>query len=109
MLELETRGAVVLRNLKNMNPELWKEYTQQPAFKWEMFPLKDALVDWDDLSFHKILTCVNHPRSRFITKNPWSRSVFMIRGVAGGPEMIDEECDCPFDDMRYIIDGMRYI
>lgn len=106
MLALETRATVLLRKLKNGDSELWKEYTGQPAFKWEMIPLKDAPVDWDDFSFHKILTCVNHPRTRFTTKNPWYRSIFTDCGISGAPMYLDKECKCPFNDMRYI--GKEY-
>ena len=68
----------------------------------ELVILKDAPVDWDDRSFHKVLTCVNHPEARWLTKNPWDRSIFVRKGANGGDIETDPECDCPFSDLRYI-------
>lgn len=105
MRQLESKGAVVARRLASQSPELFE--FPQPIFSWEMVTFDEARiardVDWDDLSTHKTLTCVNHPKSRYSTKNPWSRSVFCHKGANGGDAMFDEECNCPFSDMRVVI------
>lgn len=58
--------------------------------------LADAPTDWNDFSFHKQMTCVNHPELRWTSKNPWHRSIFFVSW------MIASECSCPFTDMRYV-------
>jgi hypothetical protein len=50
---------------------------------------------WDDRSFMKELRCVNHPKARYLTKNPYDRSIFVDGNF---------ECDCPLSDMRVYVD-----
>lgn len=102
MLALETRGAFMARKLHESDPKLFRP-AGQPVFRWEMVALKDAPVDWEDRSFHKTLTCVNHPRARWSTKNPWDRSIFVDKGQNGGEPMFDTECSCPFSDLRMVV------
>src|SRR4051812_24163559 len=49
---------------------------------------------WDDRSFMKELRCVNHAEARYLTKNPYDRSIFVIGPI---------ECDCPLSDMRVFV------
>jgi hypothetical protein len=55
------------------------------------------------------LACKNHPNLRWITKNPWVRSLHYI-----GTESADEdlwsvpECACPMDDLL-VIEPFRVI
>lgn len=50
----------------------------------------------DDYSFHRWLTCVNHPKARFSTKNPWDRSVHVQNDVG-------HACQCGIEDLRVIV------
>lgn len=54
---------------------------------------------WDDLSTLKELTCVNHPTARYLTKNPWTRSLHFVQAAEG---FDFTECPCPFSDLRVI-------
>jgi hypothetical protein len=102
MKALETKGTVLQRRLHESDPKLFSLPTKR-LFPWEMVPLKDASIDWEDRSYHKTLTCVNHPRARWSTKNPWDRSIFPHKGPSGGEPMFDEECECPFGDLRVVL------
>jgi len=101
MLQLETRKAVVCRRLAAEHPELFERGVH--LLPWEYTTFKDANVDWEDRSYHKTLTCKNHPRSRWTTKNPWDRSIFPVKGVYGVDMIADEECLCAFSDLRVVI------
>jgi hypothetical protein len=88
------------RHLNESDPELFP--IAERLFPWEMLTLMGAGIDWEDRSYHKILACVNHPRTRYSTKNPFDRSVFMLKGVNGGDGFFDEDCACSFKDMRVV-------
>ena len=67
----------------------------------ELRELKDV-PDWDDLSTMKTLTCRNHTGARYVTKNPWTRSLHFVKGdPTVGPTT---ECSCDFDDLVQIIE-----
>jgi hypothetical protein len=66
----------------------------------EMHPVAD--FDFVDMEM-KELTCKNHPLAVYLTKNPWSRGLHFIQGPNGLTSLLDEECDCPFDDLRVVI------
>lgn len=53
----------------------------------------------NDYSYHRTLTCVNHPQQRWFTKNPYDRSIFYMPS-AGDPT----ECRCPADDLRVVVE-----
>ena len=59
-------------------------------------------VDFSSMK-HRKLTCVRHPWERFTTKNPFERSIFFLQGIHGLMAAIDEQCDCPFTDLRVVI------
>ncbi|MFG3405629.1 hypothetical protein [Streptomyces sp. NPDC048142] len=61
--------------------------------------------DWtDDYSYQRILTCKNHPTARYSTKNPWMRSLGVIRLPEGDiPRTNTGECTCPFRDLVVIV------
>lgn len=100
MYALESAAAVITRKMAERSPEWWTP--SKRLFPWEYVTFAEAQVDWEDRSYHKNLTCVNHPRARWSTKNPWDRSIFMHKGMNGGDAMYDEECKCPFSDLRVI-------
>lgn len=62
-------------------------------------PVRDHLLDalWEDLSTMKYVHCRNHPDTKFLTKNPWSRGIFVVTGYA--------DCVCSIDDL--IFDGIK--
>jgi hypothetical protein len=101
VIQLETRAAALARRLASESPELFSH--PQPVFSWEMVPLDTPEVDWDDRSTHKVLTCVNHPKARYSTKNPYDRSLFCHKGLSGGDMMFDQECSCSFADLRVAV------
>ena len=49
----------------------------------------------DDLSYHRNLSCVNHPELRWSSKNPFMRTVFYL-GEFG------TKCGCTFRDMTVV-------
>jgi hypothetical protein len=58
--------------------------------------------EWKDYSTMKTLTCRNHPTAEYLTKNPWLRSIHVIRlpESLGDKERTDTgECRCPFSDL----------
>lgn len=58
-------------------------------------------VDWSDLSTLKDITCVNHTGAKYLSKNPYIRSLHFI---AGDPKVgLITECPCPFGDLRVVI------
>lgn len=105
MKQLESRAAVMTRRLAEQSPELFE--TTVRLFPWEFVTFAETyerkLVDWEDRSCHKTLTCVNHPKARWSTKNPWDRSIFPLKGINGGSGNFDEECSCAFSDLRVVI------
>jgi hypothetical protein len=57
----------------------------------------------DDYSFLRTLTCKNHPTARYLTKNPWYRSIHLIKFPEGDIERNENgECTCPFTDLMVI-------
>lgn len=60
----------------------------------------------DDYSFLRTLTCKNHPTARYLTKNPWFRSVHLVKRPEGNiPRTETGECTCPFDDLMVVDEG----
>lgn len=47
------------------------------------------------------LTCKNHPLARYLTKNPWLRSLHFVK--AHDPATPYTECPCPFGDMVVVV------
>lgn len=66
----------------------------------QMLPLTEAGIDWEDRSYHKMLTCVNHSRVRLSTKNPWDRTIFVYTGIDGN--IFSDDCICPLSDLRVV-------
>jgi hypothetical protein len=65
--------------------------------RMKLTPIRD--YKWtDDYSFHRKLTCKNHPTARYLTKNPYFRSIHLIKL----PDGETKECTCPFDDLMVI-------
>lgn len=62
-------------------------------------------VDWGDRSYLKALTCVNHPDYRWLTKNPWDRTLFFsgIVNPLDGRTVWGRECPCAFSDLRVMV------
>lgn len=67
-----------------------------------LVPLNE--FEWtDDYSYHRILTCRNHPTARYSTKNPFSRSLFVQQIPDGEIERTPTgECTCPLGDLVVI-------
>ena len=81
-----------------------------------------GLVDWNDYSYHKTWTCLNHRGMSWSSKSPFARSVFIhrtdeeiVRANLKNPKFIGPltnevclgaafmyglECDCPSSDWR---------
>lgn len=64
-------------------------------------------IDYNSVPFQRsgnpgmrYLTCVNHQDARYLTKNPWQRSIHIIEPPAGH----FPECPCPFSDLRVILE-----
>lgn len=45
------------------------------------------------------LTCVKHPVAKYLTKNPYQRSIHVIKFG-----LHNKECDCPFNDLMVVTD-----
>lgn len=68
--------------------------------KTKAIPVRE--YEWtDDYSYMRELTCKNHPTARYLTKNPWSRSLHFIKP----PDGYIGECECPFSDLVVIVKG----
>ena len=56
------------------------------------------------------LTCVKHPEGRWLTKNPFERSIHFAgwdrldENIVMHPEFGMSECTCPYTDLRVIVD-----
>lgn len=57
----------------------------------------------DDYSYHRTLTCKNHPTARYSTKNPYDRNIHIIT-LPEGPVERDAsgDCKCKFTDLMVI-------
>lgn len=53
----------------------------------------------NDYTYHRILSCVRHPRARFTSKNPFARSVFPM-----DQSEQTRACDCPINHLTVIGD-----
>lgn len=46
------------------------------------------------------MTCVNHSTAKYSTKNPWLRSLHVLRY----PDGFMGECPCPFSDLAVVVE-----
>lgn len=81
----------------------------------ELVPFDDPRIDWSDLSTLKWITCRHHPTARYLSKNPWTRSLHFIRPcdemLEGDPSFRPNrpdgvgslECDCLFSDLVVVL------
>lgn len=66
--------------------------------------------EWtNDYSYLRTLTCKNHPTARYLTKNPFFRSIGIIalpidEGIERTPT---GECTCPFKDLVVIVESSQ--
>lgn len=69
----------------------------------KLVPIKE--FEWtEDYSFMRELTCKNHQTARYLTKNPWNRSVHIAKFPEGDIERSrNGDCTCPFSDMVVIV------
>jgi hypothetical protein len=69
----------------------------------KLVPIKD--YEWtDDYSFHRTLTCVNHTDARYLTKNPFWRSIHVVKFPEGDiPRSETGECQCPMSDLAVVV------
>jgi hypothetical protein len=73
----------------------------------KLLELTDTSVDWEDYSEMKQLTCAKHQDARYLTKNPWNRTLHLIDPPKGlKPEEYSNtgECKCPFSDLRVVVE-----
>lgn len=71
----------------------------------KLVPIRD--FEWtDDFSFHRDMTCINHPTARYSTKNPYVRSIFCHKLPEGDDFERSEtgECLCPKSDLAVIVE-----
>lgn len=79
-----------------MNERTWGKITFVPIREYE----------WtNDYSFMRSVTCMNHPSARYLTKNPWTRTLHIVQLPDGKdiPRTASGECTCPFSDLAVII------
>jgi hypothetical protein len=71
----------------------------------KLTPVRDYV--WtDDYSFMRRMTCINHPTALYLTKNPFTRSIHLIKVPEGNIERTDMgECKCPFNELAVIEEG----
>jgi hypothetical protein len=62
--------------------------------------------EWtDDYSFMRSMTCINHPTARYLTKNPFWRSIHVVRLPEGAIQRsFTGECICPITDLAVIVE-----
>lgn len=92
--------------------ELRDKFGEYPMVKPDEMIHLGLYNGWDDFSTMKELTCINHPWSRYLTKNPWTRSIFTVQGPHGISAQLleDNECNCPFQDLRVVVPaGSRFV
>lgn len=54
----------------------------------------------DDYSYMRLLTCRNHPTARYLSKNVWTRSIFVETPPEGDIERTSTgECTCSVYDL----------
>lgn len=73
-----------------------------------LVPMKE--FGWtDDYSYMRILTCKNHTDAVYSTKNPYSRTVHMVKApkVPDAERLESGECNCAWEDMRVIVDASQ--
>jgi hypothetical protein len=64
----------------------------------ELIEVTDDRIDWSNFGTMKYMTCRNHTGARYLTKNPWQRSLHFIT-----PDPSQTwECPCPFSDLVVI-------
>lgn len=70
----------------------------------KLTPVKE--YPWtDDYSEMHELTCKNHPTAKYLTKNPFARSLHVVNLPKGEIERsVSGECICPFSDLVVIED-----
>lgn len=65
---------------------------------------RQANLFTEDYTYHRILSCRNHPDLRWSSKNPYTRSVFPLPN--GTQTLRDyDECTCPLDDAVVVNDS----
>jgi len=87
------------------NKELDEQEEQQflTGKEHNLVPIGEYWWD-DDYSWHRVLTCKNHPTARYYTKNYWARNLHIIRLPAGDIDRTSTgECICPDTDLVVIV------
>lgn len=69
-----------------------------------LVPIRE--FEWtNDYSYHRNMTCINHPTARYSTKNPYFRSIFVHKLPEGDIERSDTgECTCHISDLAVIVE-----
>jgi len=73
----------------------------------KLTPIKEYA--WtDDYSFMREMTCKNHPTAKYLTKNPFSRGIHIIKLPEGDiPRGETGECQCPLSDLVVVEDDIN--
>lgn len=67
-----------------------------------------------DYTYLRNVTCKNHPSARYLTKNPYDRTLHLITyptGLTPDERDTNGECKCPFSDLVVIVadDGRDHL
>lgn len=69
-----------------------------------LVPIRE--FEWtNDYSFLRTLTCVNHQTARYYTKNPFFRSIHVVKLPEGNIQRsYTGECICPANDLVVMVE-----
>lgn len=80
-----------------------------PVCEFQFRDYNGTSTNGKDMPDHAYLTCKNHPDLRWLTKNPYQRTIHYL-GLADGVVLTEEnakyawqECDCTFHDLMVIV------
>lgn len=70
---------------------------------YTLVPVRE--FEWtDDFSYHRTLTCQNHPSARYSSKNVWQRSIFIVTPPEGDIERGPSgDCTCKVTDLLVMV------
>lgn len=72
----------------------------------KLTPISD--YNWtDNFSFMRTLTCINHQSAKYLTKNPFSRGIHVVKLPIGDIQRTNSgECTCPFTNLAVVEETM---
>lgn len=67
----------------------------------------------DDFSYMRVVSCMDHPTSRYLTKNPSQRNLHLIVPPQEAPQegwpLAGFECPCPFSRLGVWVREPEYV